>query len=183
MARVTGWIYEKECDVFKWVNGRLQHRLLDKYFNVITHIGGATCTILTTLLLLLTIPADLKKFAAAGILSLILSHIPVAISKKCYPRKRPYLMIPGTKTFSNPLKDHSFPSGHTTAIFSVIIPLAFIHPGLLTLLLPLGLSVGISRMYLGLHYPTDVLAGMILGISSGIFSVFLLNVYLVPYFL
>lgn len=177
MARVTGWIYEKECNVFKWVNVRLQHRLLDKYFNMITHLGGATSTIFTTLLLYFTVPAGIQKFAAAGILSLLISHIPVAISKKCYPRKRPYLMIPGTKTFANPLKDHSFPSGHTTAIFSVIIPLAFIHPAMLVILLPLGLSIGISRMYLGLHYPTDVLAGMILGISSGVFSVFLMNQY------
>ncbi|KSU83585.1 phosphatase PAP2 family protein [Fictibacillus enclensis] len=179
MARVTGWIYEKECRLFKWVNSRLQHRLLDKYFNAITHFGGATATIITTLLVLLFAPDNARIFAAAGFLSLVLSHIPVAISKKCYPRKRPYLMIPGTKTFSHPLKDHSFPSGHTTAVFSVIIPLSLIHPGLLWILVPLGFSVGISRMYLGLHYPTDVLAGMMLGISSGIFSVFLVNSYLV----
>lgn len=62
MARVTGWIYEKECRLFKWVNSRLQHRLLDKYFNAITHFGGATATIITTLLVLLFAPDNARIF-------------------------------------------------------------------------------------------------------------------------
>jgi undecaprenyl-diphosphatase len=65
------------------------------------------------------------------------------------------------------LKDHSFPSGHTTAVFSVIVPFLLQTPSLAAVLIPLGLSVGISRIYLGLHYPSDVIAGGILGGSFG----------------
>jgi undecaprenyl-diphosphatase len=113
--------------------------------------------------------------------SLIISHIPVAISKKMYPRKRPYLSLPDTNIGNNPLKDHSFPSGHTTAIFSIVTPLIFLNPFIGMFLLFAALLVAISRMYLGLHYPSDVLAGIVLGISSSFFSLFLVKAFMLPY--
>ena len=103
-------------------------------------------------------------------------YIPVAIAKKLYPRQRPYIQLKHTKVLENPLKDHSFPSGHTTAIFSLVTPLMITYPAFAAVLLPLAVTVGISRIYLGLHYPTDVLVGLILGIFSGAVS---LNIFLV----
>ncbi|PJH69213.1 phosphatase PAP2 family protein, partial [Salmonella enterica subsp. enterica serovar Typhimurium] len=67
----------------------------------------------------------------------------------------------------NPLQDHSFPSGHTTAIFSVIIPFILLDWMLMFLLLPIGIIVGVSRIYLGLHFPSDVLGGSLLGSFAG----------------
>jgi undecaprenyl-diphosphatase len=161
----------------------MQHRLLDTYFHQITHAGGATFSILAVILLGLFMPYELKPYAFASMFSLLISHIPVALAKKCYPRKRPYMALPGTRTGKNPLQDHSFPSGHTTAVFSVITPIVAAFPATGFFLLPLAASVGMSRMYLGLHYPTDVLAGFVLGTSSGFFSLFLMKMYAVPYFL
>ncbi|MFC7373294.1 phosphatase PAP2 family protein [Fictibacillus iocasae] len=183
MIKMMGWIYEKECVFFRLINDRMQHRMFDAYFRRITHAGGATFSILSVILLALFMPHDQKPAAYACMFSLLVSHLPVAVAKKCYPRKRPYLALPGTRTTENPLKDHSFPSGHTTAVFSVVTPLALLFPITCIFLLPLAVSVGLSRMYLGLHYPTDVLAGFVLGTSSGFFSLFLMKVYAVPYFL
>jgi membrane-associated phospholipid phosphatase len=98
----------------------------------------------------------------AGV-ALALSHIPVAVSKKTWPRQRPYLTLPGTNTFRNPLTDHSFPSGHTTAVFSLVTPFVAACPVLAWVLVPVALSVAVSRMYLGLHYPSDCLAGATIG--------------------
>jgi undecaprenyl-diphosphatase len=50
-----------------------------------------------------------------------------------------------------------------------------VYPAFAAVLLPLAVTVGISRIYLGLHYPTDVMVGMILGIFSGAVS---LNIFL-----
>ena len=112
----------------------------------------------------------LHQAAIATAISLAISHIPVQILKRWYPRKRPYLTIQDAKYPVHPLQDHSFPSGHTTAVFSVFIPFICYNPNLLIFLLPLALCVGISRIYLGLHYPSDVFVGMCLGTCSGIIS-------------
>lgn len=64
---------------------------------------------------------SLHGAAIASAIALALSHIPVQILKRWYPRKRPYLTIQDAKYPLHPLTDHSFPSGHTTAIFSFIV--------------------------------------------------------------
>jgi len=110
-------------------------------------------------------PFPWSRAGLQAAVALAISHVPVAIVKKLYPRIRPYLAIPETITFRNPLTDHSFPSGHTTAIFSVTVPFMLTDPLMILLLLPFALIVAVSRMYLGLHYPSDVLVGAAIGTS------------------
>ncbi|WP_412095273.1 phosphatase PAP2 family protein [Bacillus haynesii] len=133
-------------------------------------MGGACCTISACLSLLLFGSGNVRTAGIASALALLVSHLQVMLIKKLYPRKRPYLTLKETQVLQNPLKDHSFPSGHTTAVFSVITPLMIFFPILALLLIPVGISVGLSRIYLGLHYPSDVLAGTALGISVGTLS-------------
>ncbi|MTH54475.1 phosphatase PAP2 family protein [Bacillus mangrovi] len=161
-------MYDFECRLFRSLNRHFDRRFLNLYFRNITHAGGATLTIMMCLALIVFTQGPVRWVAAASAVSLAISHIPVAFVKKMYPRKRPYLALLETKCPANPLEDHSFPSGHTTAIFSVIIPFLLFMPGLAVLLIPLGVSVGLSRIYLGLHYPSDVLAGCLLGTSTSI---------------
>ena len=171
------WIhafYGFECRLLLQVNRHFDKKLLNLFFRAVTHLGGADITIATTLLLMLLSSGDAKLTAIASALALSASHIPVHIIKQLFPRKRPYMMIEKTKFPANPLQDHSFPSGHTTAIFSVVTPYILYLPQLAFVLIPLGLCVGISRIYLGLHYPSDVLAGGILGAITGILSFCLL---------
>ena len=71
---------------------------------------------------------------------------------------------------------YSFPSGHTTASFAVV-GVALLRCRLITFLpiLVLAILIGFSRIYLRVHYLTDVIAGMILGLCCGIGSVFLMS--------
>lgn len=167
MSKFIATMYNFECKLFKYVNQYFEKKILNFYFRNITHIGGATFTILFSLLLIVFTEQPLKSVALASGAALLFSHIPVAIIKKLYPRKRPYIALHETKVLKNPLQDHSFPSGHTTAIFSVITPYMLFMPELFIIILPIAFSVALSRIYLGLHYPSDVLVGMFLGSCTG----------------
>jgi undecaprenyl-diphosphatase len=175
LSKVVGWLYERECTVFRFVNLTCHSKYLTSLFGFITHAGGARATILSTLLLLALLPAPIKIWGLQAAFALAASHIPVHLIKKHYPRHRPYLAMPETKMLVYPLKDHSFPSGHTTAIFSVLTPFVFHLPSLALPLIALGSLVALSRIYLGHHYPSDVLVGVLLGGGSGILSTLILG--------
>ncbi|MCL1630343.1 phosphatase PAP2 family protein [Sporolactobacillus sp. CPB3-1] len=160
-------LYELECRLFRKINQHFERRIWNAYFRTVTNVGGAVLEILLVLLLLIFARGHLRLTAVACAISLTASHIIVQVFKKCFPRKRPYLILDDANYPVNALQDNSFPSGHTTAIFSVIIPLILFHPSLSLILLPVGLSVAVSRIFLGLHYPSDVLAGMMLGTITG----------------
>lgn len=80
-------------------------------------------------------------------------------------RPRPYEVRQEIRLAGIPLDKFSFPSGHTlhAVIFSVVA--LHYYPELLWLLLPFTLLVALSRVVLGLHYPSDVLAGALVGAS------------------
>ncbi|MFH0934014.1 MAG: phosphatase PAP2 family protein [Pseudomonadota bacterium] len=78
-------------------------------------------------------------------------------------RPRPFNVYPAIKCMGKTLDQFSFPSGHTmhATAFSIVV-LAY-YPGLFWLVVPFATLVGLSRPILGLHYPSDVLAGAALG--------------------
>jgi undecaprenyl-diphosphatase len=168
MGKVVHWLQKRETRMFFWINQKIQHSFLDLFFSKITHLGGATATILISLCFSIFGQGLLRLAGLQSLIALTISHIPVAIIKKRYPRLRPYLVFPETNIGKNPLTDHSFPSGHTTAIFSVTIPFVIAMPVLGFVLLPLAFLVGISRMYVGMHYPSDCLVGCLIGSLAAI---------------
>jgi undecaprenyl-diphosphatase len=78
-------------------------------------------------------------------------------------RPRPFAVENAVRAGADPLDAFSFPSGHTLhAVAFSVVAIAF-YPGLAWLLVPFTVLVAISRVVLGLHYPSDVLAGAALG--------------------
>jgi undecaprenyl-diphosphatase len=88
--------------------------------------------------------------------------------KRCVKRDRPCETLPGVERRINPSDRFSFPSGHTAAAFLVATLLGNAYPYLFPIAGAWALVVGISRIYLGVHYPTDVAAGMLLGALSAL---------------
>ncbi|MEO1370293.1 MAG: phosphatase PAP2 family protein, partial [Acidobacteriota bacterium] len=102
----------------------------------------------------------LGHIAAAG----AVCHVLYRALKRSTARQRPFdFAAEGFDLSVPPLDKYSFPSGHTMhAVFFTLVMGAYV-PMLLWILVPFAVLVAASRIVLGLHYPTDVAAGAILG--------------------
>ena len=94
--------------------------------------------------------------------------------KRWTRRPRPFAADRRIKAWIAPLDEYSFPSGHTLhAVSFSLVALAW-YPWLLPILLPFTLSVAASRVVLGMHYPSDVLAASLIGAGLAGISFWLL---------
>lgn len=150
-------------------NAACRRRLIRNFFRVVSRIGdGVFWYILIAAMPMLvrfsggSWQAGLwisLEMAAAGAFGLALYK---ALKKKLV-RERPYIGLIGIEAAMPPLDRYSFPSGHTLhAVTFTAIAISHL-PELSVLLVPFALMVAASRVVLGLHYPTDVLAGALLG--------------------
>jgi undecaprenyl-diphosphatase len=98
---------------------------------------------------------------AAGLASFL-------ILKRIAGRERPCALEPHAWSSLLPPDRFSFPSGHTITAFAVAIPIGLCYPALLAGLIFCALSVAASRILLGLHYLSDVLAGILIGTTIGL---------------
>jgi undecaprenyl-diphosphatase len=85
------------------------------------------------------------------------------VLKKNLLRERPFASHAGVEAISRPLDRYSFPSGHTLHAVAFLTMLAHYFPETWLLMLPFGISVAASRVVLGLHYPSDVAVGALIG--------------------
>ncbi|KFM94277.1 phosphatase PAP2 family protein [Paenibacillus macerans] len=164
---------EYDNRLFFWCNHKLSHPALDLVLKGITHLGGAAFTIAVTLSVILFAAGPWPKAGWKSLCALALSHLAAVLVKRTFQRTRPYAALRGARISIRPLKDYSFPSGHTTAAFSIAVPFLFTAPGLAQILLPLAFIVGMSRIYLGVHCPSDCLAGGLIGALTALLVVLL----------
>jgi undecaprenyl-diphosphatase len=90
--------------------------------------------------------------------------------KNSLKRNRPEAALKNFHSIITPSDQFSFPSGHTSAAFLMATLLGYFYPMLIIPLYCWALMVGFSRVVLGVHFPTDILFGSILGISTALFS-------------
>jgi undecaprenyl-diphosphatase len=103
-----------------------------------------------------------QKAVLQAILSLVLANLVLKLCNLIYFRPRPFVGHEVNLLFYRPT-DSSFPSNPTTVGFSLAIAIWLHHPRLGALFLVLATSFGLSRIYCGVHYPSDVIAGALLG--------------------
>jgi undecaprenyl-diphosphatase len=147
-----------------WIQQYLRSPLLTGVMKGVTHLGdNGLIWLLLTLLLL--IPKRTRRTAlcmgAALVFSLLITNL---LLKNMVARVRPYEAVSGLQLLIEKQGDWSFPSGHSSASFAAAVVCLRQLPrrfGVSALLL--AGWIAFSRLYVGVHYPTDVLAGVLIG--------------------
>ena len=127
--------------------------------------GGMIWIILAVVLLLIPKKRKVGLAVVIGLLAmLLLCNI---ILKQVVGRTRPFEVNTAVKLLVKPPSDYSFPSGHTCAAVTAAAALFFRKSRLWLPVAVAAAVMGFSRLYLYVHYPTDVLGGALLGILCG----------------
>lgn len=159
------------------INNKMKTKHLDTFMYRITHLGGAVGISLLVFSIILFGGKKIRIIGFEALISLTICQSIVYSLKMILSRERPYEILEHLNTFGIELKDYSFPSGHTAASFSIATTLALNIPKLAIYVYFIAMVIGISRIYLGVHYPTDVAAAMILSFTTS----FIVHLYLLDY--
>jgi membrane-associated phospholipid phosphatase len=108
------------------------------------------------------------RAAAAALAAVGVSALLVTVLKTLFDRARPPLANPTLDVVGSLPASASFPSGHAATAFAAAVAVGMIHPRLRRPLLALAFLVAVSRVYLGVHYATDVIAGSAIGALLGL---------------
>ncbi len=157
-----------DTDILMWLQENFRQDGLNQVFSFFTRLGDNGELWIALLVILLIIP-PFRRMALTAAVSLISSALLVEfVIKPLVARVRPYVTVEGLFSLVGPEKSYSFPSGHSATAFAVAYVLFRMLPvkyGVLVLLL--AALMAFSRLYVGVHYPTDVLAGVLVGILVG----------------
>jgi undecaprenyl-diphosphatase len=152
------------------MNRFTRRRGVTRFFSAVSRLGnGVFWYTLMALLLVTQLDAAIKPvlhMVAVGLVGLMIYKW----LKKKTLRPRPCDLHPAILRGTAPLDEFSFPSGHTLhAVGFAMVALAY-FPWLAPIVVPFALLVALSRVILGLHYPTDVLAGAAIGYALAALS-------------
>lgn len=158
-----------DAQLLLFIQEHIRNTVCDVFFRGITHLGdaGIFWILLTIALLCFRRTRRAGVYSACALMaSLIVNNL---ILKNLVGRVRPYELVEGLQCIVGPARDTSFPSGHTGASFASAVAIYRQLPRKLAVFfIVLASLIAFSRLYVGIHYPTDVLGGLVTGIGIGL---------------
>ena len=160
-----------------WIAEHMRSDLLDPFMKVYTQLGDAGMLFIALGLVMLLFKST-RRAGFSALCAMLIGLVVVNFTiKPLMARERPWLVI---QDFVNlvPEKDpNSFPSGHTNAAFAFALALCMTAPKRWMKIAAVfaGLVMGLSRLYVGVHFPSDVLAGALIGSLCGLAGVWVVK--------
>jgi len=164
-----------ELPILHAINDALECPLLDMFFSLITKLGDHGIFWIVLALVLLCFKRTRRagvSMAIALIIGLCVTNLGV---KPLVQRIRPYIVDPSISLIIPPESEFSFPSGHTSTSFECAFVLLAYHRKWGIAAIVLSALIGFSRLYLMVHYPTDVIAGVIFGAVIAVLACYIGN--------
>ena len=170
------YIQNFDFRILDWIQTNLKNPFFDFIMPIITSLGdGGAIWILTSIILLYF--QKTRKYGIVLIIALVLCFLIGNLGIKPFvSRTRPFNINTAFEILISKPKDFSFPSGHTMSSFAAATVLFYMDKNIGIMAFLLAFLIGFSRLYLYVHFSTDVLAGIILGISLGIIAIMLYRV-------
>ena len=157
-------ISEFEIKILIWIQENLRCAFMDFLMPHVTYLAEHGLVPIIISLCLIAFKKT-RKCGVSMAISLVIGLVCVNFGlKPLVARIRPYDAYPLYTLLINAQSDFSFPSGHTLAAFECAMSLALYYRRLAVPSLVVAAFIGFSRMYLYVHYPTDVLVSIFLGI-------------------
>ena len=162
---MLSWLATLDGGALLWLQEYLRSPLLTAFFTCFTQLGNAGILWIVLAVGLLCFRRT-RKAGACALLAMLLGLLCTnVILKQLVQRPRPWLLVEGLLPLVAEGDPNSFPSGHTTAAFAAGIVWLRTLPwkwGRAAALVS-AVLMGFSRLYVGVHYPSDVLAGAVIG--------------------
>ena len=155
-----------DISVFNFINHTLSSQRLNFIMPVVSHLGGGELYFMIGVLLLFSKKREDKMLGIFVIAGLTISYYIVGLLKILVARPRPFVALTNVILLGPAEKSPSFPSSHAVTAFITASLLASRFKKYVLFYL-LASVVAFSRVYIGVHYPSDVLAGAVIGILIG----------------
>lgn len=158
------WLNVSELPILWWIREHLTNPFLDTVMPYISSLARTGEVWILLAVILLCFKKTRKAGVAMGLAMACGYLIGNMVMKNLFARTRPYDMVEVDLLVAK-LHDFSFPSGHTLVSFEAATALTVYHRRWGIAALVLAALIAYSRLYLFVHYPTDVVVGAILGVS------------------